>query len=193
MRCESFDNVNIKNPNSHNTPTPNITKAYLLGVLHDSTKTRYTHRVCQKNFPFIQFLAEGIKALGFKSWIYKEGKGRDLYIVEFSRKLLSNTKICSASEKRDYVRGYFDSEGGVPRSLTARYYVYFAQKNFDDISTLRNYLLELGIRCGTIHNPSQLVDPNYFRFYVLRNSHEQFGKLIGSYHPVKSQFVRKKI
>lgn len=193
MRCSNFDNTNIKNHVLHNTPTPNITKAYLFGVLHDSTKTKYTYRICQKESSFIQLISKGIKSLGYKSWVYREGKFRNLYVVEFSRKLLNEVTLKSKTELIDYVRGYFDSEGGVPRSLKARYYIYFAQKNLEDLSKLRNYLLELDIECGVIHNPSRQADPNYFRFYVLRKSHEKFGELIGSFHPAKSKYVRKKI
>ena|SRR3989344_5543177 len=178
---------------AHHTPTPKITKAYLLGALHDSTKAKYTFRVCQKSLEYIQLLAQGVKDLGYKSWVYKEGKNRDLYIVEFSQKLLADFIPVSNDDKKDYVRGYFDSEGGIPRNFNVRYYIYFAQKNFDDLAKLRSYLQELNFICGNIHNPSKNVDPNYFRFYVLRKSHEKFTNEIGSFHPVKSQFLRMKI
>lgn len=178
---------------AHHTPTPKITKAYLLGALHDSTKAKYTFRVCQKSLEYIQLLSQGVKNLGYKSWIYKEGVDRDLYIVEFSQKLLLDFIPTTLDEKIDYIRGYFDSEGGIPRSTNARYYIYFAQKNFDDLAKLRSYLLEPEFICGTIHNPSKKVDPNYFRFYILRKSHERFTSEIGSFHPVKSKFLRMKI
>ena len=177
----------------YHTPAPKITKAYLLGALHDSTETKYTFRISQKYYEYIQILSQGIIDLGYKAWIYKEGKSRNLYIVEFSKKLLSEVVIRSLNDKKDYIRGYFDSEGSVPRSLQARYYIYFAQKNFEDLKQLRNYLLELGINCGEIHTPSVRVDPNYFRFFVLRESFEKFGLKIGSYHPEKSKYLRMKI
>lgn len=177
----------------HHTPTPKITPAYLLGALHDSTERTYTFRICQKSFDYIQIVAEGIKALGFKSWTYNEGKNRGLYVVEFSKKLLTKVSLETFDELSDYIRGYFDTEGGIPRSLSARYYIYFAQKNFDDIVQLRNFLLKLNFSCGEIHNPSKKVDPNYFRFYVLRKSWERFGAEIGSLHPVKAKYLRMKI
>lgn len=185
MRC--------KNEIQHQTPAPKITKAYLLGALHDATKTKYTFRICQKSFEYIQLLATGINYHGFKSWIYKEGKNRNIFVVEFSRKLLESFSITSINDKTDYIRGYFDAEGGIPRSFSSRYYIYFAQKNFEDVSELRNYLIELEFNCGKVHIPSKNVDPDYFRFYILRNSMEKFGKEIGSLHPVKSKYIRMKI
>jgi hypothetical protein len=184
MRCEE---------NPHHTPTSKITKAYLLGALHDSTKAKYTFRICQKSLEYIQFISKTVKSLGYRCWIYKEGKNRNLYIAEFSQKLLSGCEPQSDDEKRSYVRGYFDSEGGVPRSNDARYYIYFAQKNLGDLQKLKSYVLDLGIKCGTTHNPSKSVDPDYFRFYVLSESWEKFETEIGSFHPVKSKYLRKKI
>ena len=191
MRYEASDKD--ENSSSYHTPAPKITKHYLLGVLHDSTTTKYTFRICQKSSEYIEMLASGILSLGFKAWIYKEGKTRNLYVVEFSRKLLSSIDLKSLEDKREYVRGYFDAEGGIPRNLLARYYIYFAQKDFDDLTQVRTFLIELGISCGEIHIPSKKVDPNYFRFYVLRESWEKFGTEIGSKHPVKANYLRMKI
>lgn len=178
----------------YDTPTPQeIDKAYLLGALHDSTKAKYTYRICQKYFEYVQFVSDGINHLGYKSWIYKEGKDRNLYIVEFSKKVLTDVSILSRTEKISYVRGYFDAEGGIPRSFRSRYYIYFAQKNFADLAFLRECLESLQIKCGEIHIPSRKVDPNYYRFFVLTESLYVFGVLIGSFHPVKKLFLRKKI
>ncbi len=191
MRCKPITlNEDIK---EHHTPAPIVTKAYLLGILHDSTERKYTYRVCQKSFEFIQFLSQEIKKLGAKSWVYKEGKDRNLFVVEFSKKLLCGVAITSTKEKIDYIRGYFDSEGSVPRSLIKRYYIYFSQKDFKDLNDLREHILSLGIKCGRIHIPSKKVDPNYFRFYILCRSWQLFGELVGSYHPDKLGYVRMKI
>lgn len=194
MTCEFFSTKNVKNLCLHDTPTPKmITKAYLLGSLHDSTKTKYTYRICQKSFAYIKFIAAGVKNLGAKSWVYKEGKDRHLYIAEFSKRLLNKICITSDVDKIDYIRGYFDTEGGIPRDRQARYYIYFAQKNHDDLKTLRSYLIDLGFDCGEIHNPSVKVDPLYFRFYVLHKCLDKFGTVIGSFHPEKRKCLRMKI
>ena len=131
--------------------------------------------------------------MGSKAWIYKEGKGRNVYILEFAKSLLKDAAVTSQTDKIDYIRGYFDAEGSVPRNLLTRYYIYFCQKDFSDLKQVRNYLLELGIECGKIHIPSKNVDPDYYRFYILCNSWEKFGRLIGSFHTEKGRFVRMKI
>ncbi|MFA5776035.1 MAG: LAGLIDADG family homing endonuclease [Patescibacteria group bacterium] len=191
MRCSAFEQN--ENHSLHKTPTPNITKSYLLGLIHDSTTSRYTYRLCQKSLSFLESVQRGIQKMGSKAWIYKEGKSRNVYILEFAKSLLKDSAIASPTDKIDYIRGYFDAEGSVPRNLLTRYYIYFCQKDFNDLEQVRNYLLELGIECGKIHIPSISVDPNYYRFYILCNSWEKFGRFIGSFHNEKGKFVRMKI
>ena len=170
-----------------------MTKAYLLGALHDGTVRKLTYRIVQKDQEYIEFLVKEIKKLGFNAWMYKEGKTRNLYVVEFSKNFLKDFAIGSNQDKIDYIRGYFDAEGGVSRNPKIRYYIYFAQKNLKDLEQVRNWLEEFGIKCGIIHNPSKNVDPNYWRFFVSIKSYEKFASLIGSWHPVKSHFLRTKI
>ena len=171
----------------------NMTKAYLLGALHDGTTRKQTYRIVQKDQEYIDFLVKGIQSLGRKAWSYKEGKDRQLYVVEFSKSLLKDYEVSSKEEKRDYIRGYFDAEGGVSRSAKVRYYIYFAQKNLEDLMKVKSFSEEFGIKCGRIHNPSKKVDPNYWRFFIGIDSYEKFAELIGSWHPIKSQYLRMKI
>ena len=110
-----------------------MTKAYLLGALHDGTVRRLTYRIVQKDQEYIEFLVKEIKNLGQKAWMYKEGRTRNLYVVEFSRSFLNNFVISTIQDKIDYIRGYFDAEGGVSRDPKVRYYLYFAQKNLTDL------------------------------------------------------------
>ncbi len=170
-----------------------MTKPYLLGALHDGTVRKLTYRIVQKDREYIEFLVKGIQNLGQKAWMYKEGKNRQLYVVEFSKPFLKDAVIASIKDKIDYIRGYFDTEGGVSRDPKVRYYIYFAQKNLKDLKELRKYLIELGINCGIIHNPSKKVDPNYWRFFISIKSYEKFAELIGSWHPIKGRFLRMKI
>jgi hypothetical protein len=170
-----------------------MTKAYLLGALHDGTVRKLTYRIVQKEQDYIAFLVKGIQSLGHNAWMYKEGKMRQLYVAEFSKSLLKDVYITSQQDKIDYIRGYFDAEGGVSRVQSVRYYIYFAQKNLEDLTQLREYLLELGIVCGIIHNPSKKADTNYWRFFISVKSYEKFAEIIGSWHPVKSHFLRMKI
>ncbi len=170
-----------------------MTKAYLLGALHDGTVRKLTYRIVQKDREYIEFLVKEIQKLGFNAWMYKEGKTRNLYVAEFSRNLLKDFVIESNQDKIDYIRGYFDAEGGVSRDPKVRYYLYFAQKNLKEIEQLKEWLEEFGIKCGTIHNPSKSIDPNYWRIFISVKSYKRFAQLIGSWHPVKSHFLRMKI
>lgn len=170
-----------------------MTKAYLLGVLHDGTVRKKTYRIGAKDQEYIKFLLKGIKNLGQNAWMYKEGKSRKFYIVEFSKSFLNNFNIVSQQDKIDYIRGYFDAEGGVSKDPNVRYYLYFAQKNLKDLKQVKKFIEEFGIICGRIHNPSKNVDPGYWRFFISIKSCKEFARVIGSWHPIKSRFLRMKI
>ena len=170
-----------------------LTKAYLLGALHDATVRKITYRIGAKDLSYAKFLKDGIIALGYRAWIYKEGKNRNYYIVEFVKSLLDKFELESKKDKVDYIRGYFDTDGAVARSKSVRYYLYFSQKDKKDLSNVKDYLQQLGISCGVIHNPSKKKDAKYFRFFIKAESYKRFAEVIGSWHPVKSKFVRVKI
>ena len=170
-----------------------MTKAYLLGALHDATTRKSTYRISQKSRAYVELIAKGIRTLGGSAWTYREGKTRDVYIVEFSKSFLSHVSIRSRKDKVEYIRGYFDTEGGIAKQSHVRYYIYFAQKDYPDLAKLLMYLEELGIVCGKIHNPSHRVDPDYFRFYVSAKSYHDFAETIGSWHPEKKSYLRMKI
>src|SRR3990167_954025 len=152
-----------------------MTKAYLFGALHDGTERKLTYRIVQKDLEYIEFLAKEIKNLGQKAWTYKEGKNRQLYVVEFSKTFLKRESLKSIQNKIDYIRGYFDTDGGVSRNPKVRYYLYFAQKNLKDLRQVKDWLEQLGIKCGSIHNPSKKVDPNYWRVFISVKSYEKFA------------------
>ncbi|CAG8848214.1 26391_t:CDS:2, partial [Racocetra persica] len=48
-----------------------LTKAYLIGVLHDATSTKRTYRIATKNFEFAELLRKGIRELGSANEIIK--------------------------------------------------------------------------------------------------------------------------
>jgi len=175
------------------TPAPQVTLFYLLGALHDATTRQTTYRIGSDSLNYCQLLKVGIYKLGAKAWIYQEGKNRKYWIVEFSKSLLKNLIIKSQQEKIDYIRGYFDTDGGIAKSPKIRFYIYFCQKDLNDLFEVRGYLSELGISCGQMHNPSRKIDPNYWRFYISAKSYSEFAKIIGSIHPEKSYILRMKI
>jgi hypothetical protein len=179
------------------TSAPNdMSVAYIQGLLHDATWRRGTLRIAQKSKPFLERVRTLLAHLGCPSWIYREGRKRRVYILEFSKsKLLGlgDHSFKSPEDKIDYVRGYFDAEGGIAKSAKVRFYIYFAQKNLKDLERVRNFLTQLGIGCGRVHNPSRLIDPKYFRFYVSTACHRKFAKVVGSLHPEKAHILGKKI
>lgn len=165
--------------------------SYLQGALHDGTysKIHKTHRISQANTFWLKRLQKFLTEIGHRSWIYKEGKNRQVWILETSAKFLdidfNPWSLKTRMEKIFYIRGYFDAEGGLPRKLGARFYIQLCQNNLVDLRRVRKMLQELGIKCGRIHNPSRNVDPDYFRFFILAESFETFAKIVGSWHPRK--------
>jgi hypothetical protein len=164
---------------------------YILGALHDATySTRHkTYRFSQSSERWLQLLRIIFQKLDRKSWIYKEGKSRSVWVLETSTKLDVERQPVSDNDKIAYVRGYFDTEGGMPKKNDQNLYFQFCQKGKDDLSNVRNWLHELGIKCGVIHNPSVRADSNYWRFFVSRKSHMEFMEKIGSWHPRKRKQI----
>lgn len=178
---------------------PQVIKAYLVGAFHDGTINRYhkTFRFCQKEREWLERLQRMLGKLGFKSWIYKEGKGRNLFALEttagFLKHSVSPRSFSRPEQKVAYTRGYFDAEGGLPQFMDHWFYIQLSQKNQAELLELRRILEELGIKCGKVHIPSQKVDPNYFRFFIARQSHKDFAKIIGSWHPRKEKILASRM
>lgn len=166
-------------------------KAYLQGAFHDGTSNRWhrTFRFCQKEKKWLEMIQKMFRSTGYQSWIYKEGKERNLYVLEttasFLREKKSPLSFSTSAEKEAYIRGYFDAEGGIPSQSSAQFYIQFSQKNRKELIELQTILRELGIESGRIHNPSVKIDPLYFRFFVSAKSFEQFMDIIFSWHPRK--------
>jgi len=135
--------------------------------------------------------------LGFKSWVYREGSDREVYVLETTARFLDTEYdpnfLRTQAERIAYVRGYFDAEGGMPQSPEARFYIQFTQKDRVELEKVKAILGELGIQCGKVHNPSSAADPDYWRFYVLAKSHKRFAELIGSWHPRKEEILRQRM
>ena len=169
-----------------------VSKAYLLGALHDGCKRKHTYRITQKYKEYINGIAELLKSIGYNAWTYQEGN-RDVFVVEFSKTVLSGFEITSIQDKVEYIRGYFDAEGSVPLKEGARMYIYFCQKDLIDLEEVKTFLQELGINCGITHNPSSKKDPDYWRFFVSSKSYSDFAQKIGSMHPIKQRILEKMI
>ncbi|MFH1236074.1 MAG: LAGLIDADG family homing endonuclease [Parcubacteria group bacterium] len=176
-----------------------IARAYLQGAFHDGTwnRTNKRTRFAQSNLGWLYILQGLLADLGHRSWIYREGKARSVYVLETQADFLNLSfnpkRLRTTEEKIAYVRGFFDAEGGIPRSPQARFYVQLVQKNRRKLEMIKDILQELGITVGKLHNPSQTVDPDYWRMFVRTRSFEDFVSTIGSWHPRKVEVGRARM
>ncbi len=142
-------------------------------------------------------LQEILEKLGYKSWLYKEGKNRTVFALETTAKFLdfnlNPLKLKTKREKIAYLRGFFDSEGGIPQKDSYKFYIQLTQKNKNKIVRLKKILTELKINSGKVHNPSARTDPNYWRIFVSVKSHYDFIKIVWSWHPVKQNILRRRV
>jgi intein-encoded DNA endonuclease-like protein len=173
-------------------------QAYLLGAIHDGSLNKGKRiRISQKGTEWLKILQQLLKKLGYSSWIYKEGKDRKVYVLETLASFLDfNFEPLSLKSKREkigYIRGFFDAEGGIPKTEKGRFYIQLVQKSNEKLKKVKKLLSELGIKTGRIHNPSKRVDPNYWRTYVLKESQKKFVKVIGSWHPRKIRALEKRM
>jgi hypothetical protein len=186
-------------PSETTRQTPRVTEAYLLGALHDGTYNvrRKTHRFSQSNIGWLRILKQQLALAGYKGWIYKEGKTRGVYVLETSAKFLDISfnpqNLATLDEKIAYIRGFFDAEGGIPRQLSARFYIQLVQKDRSKLEWIHTELKGIGINCGVIHIPSKRIDPDYFRFFIATRSHGEFKNKIGSWHPRKQLIFESRV
>jgi len=173
-------------------------KAYLLGTLHDGTfSSNKRFRISQKGTGWLKILQKLFCKLGYNSWIYKEGSDRKIYVLETLADFLdfrfNPLQLKKNAEKIAYIKGFFDAEGGIPRNSKARFYIQLTQNDKEKLEKLKKLLKDLSIETGKIHNPSQKVEPNYWRMYILANSQKRFISKIGSWHPRKIRIIRKRV
>ena len=174
-------------------------QSYLQGALKDATKSALhrTHRYGQSDRKWLETLQVMLDVLGHRSWIYREGRERNFWVLETSARFLSEayeaTALIGTGEGLDYSRGYFDADGGLPRDPDARLYLQFAQKDRQSLETVKEILRSWEIECGRLHNPSAEVDPDYWRFFVRAASHQRFMKLVGSWHPTKRALIETRM
>src|SRR3989338_553580 len=173
-------------------------EAYLQGALHDASRNKRTRiRFVQKGSEWLDVLKNLLLTLGHKSWMYREGKDRDVYALETTAQFLDFNldpiQLKEPEEQIAYIRGFFDAEGGIPRNLQSKFYIQLVQKDPEKVAKLKAMLQALNISSGLIHNPSVRVDPDYWRIFVSTESHQQFVKSIGSWHPRKYKILRERM
>ena len=172
--------------------------AYLLGALHDGTLNKGKRfRISQKDKRWLEKLKALLKQIGYNSWIYREGKHREVFVLETLASFLDFSfdplVLKSQKEQMSYVKGFFDAEGGMPHNALSRFYIQLVQNDKNKLECIKAILERLSIECGKIHNPSKNVAPNYWRVYVLARSHISFAMKINSWHPRKKQIFRERM
>lgn len=179
-------------------PVDTLIHAYFQGALHDGTYNQYNQRfrISQDGTEWLTILQHLLRYVGFSSWIYREGKSRNVYVLETRAPFLDMTfdplVLKTPDERAAYIRGFFDAEGGMPRKRESRFYVQLVQKNHSKLRKIKKLLHELGVDTGTIHNPSKKVDPEYWRMFVLARSYRTFSESIGSWHPRRLRILRER-
>ena len=174
-------------------------ETYLQGALHDATRSvlHRTHRFSQADIAWLDLVGTALSLLGYRSWQYREGRTRSVWVLETTAEFLSlefdPSGLVGSPHGLDYVRGYFDTDGGMPRDVKARLYIQLCQKNWASLKAVVTILESWDIRCGRIHNPSARVDPDYWRVFIRSESHKPFMRLVGSWHPVKRQQIHHRM
>lgn len=190
----------VGGPRRDYTPAPSVqvASAYLHGALHDSTySVRHgTIRFAQADRQWLEHLRSLLRRLGCRGWIYREGRSRQVWVLETTARLdysCDPLSLPSRAERAAYVRGYFDAEGGLPHNPDARLYISFCQKNRMSLYRVQQILQQLGIHCGVIHCPSVRADPDDWRFYVRADSLRLFAAQIGSWQAHKQSILERRM
>ncbi len=198
----SFHQKLMDNPSETTRRAPfsgrDTIKAYLLGALHDGTLNKGKRfRFSQKGDEWLKLLQTLFKKIGYNSWLYKEGKERDVYVLETLADFLEiefdPNSLTERKEKIAYVKGFFDAEGGIPHERKSRFYIQLSQNSKDKLRKIKMILYNSGINTGEIHNPSSKINPKYWRMYILSESQWDFIRKIGSWHPKKIAIIRKRV
>ena len=171
--------------------------AYIHGAMHDGSLNKRTRvRIVQRHKSWLEMIRGLLYDIGIRSWIYREGKLRNVYALETVSKELNfrfnPLHIRTKPERIMYLRGFFDAEGGIPRN-GKRFYIQLAQKDYVKMNAVKEVLKEIGIESGKVHNPSKRVDPNYWRIFILVKHHRLFAEAIGSWHPIKSKIFSERM
>jgi hypothetical protein len=175
-----------------------IYQAYLQGALHDGTfiKRNQRFRFCQLGTAWLEVLKFCLHSTGYHSWIYREGRTRKVYVLETLANFLNiqcdPLTLKTFAERKSYIRGFFDAEGGIPKNPNSLFYIQLVQKNQLKLEKIKQILYEIGIITGKIHNPSVVVDPEYYRMYVLSGSRSKFIQEIGTWHPRKLETLLRR-
>ena len=194
--------------------------AYIIGALRDGCFTRnkkyyvYRVRIYQKNKEWLEKVADKFHEAFGKMPTIKHDKRDGVWCLildskSIYQKLLDmsefpgNQKIWKTPKfvleapkeiKKEYIRGFFDAEGGVPhiekkKQEQKNIRVYFSQVNKEALVGLKGLIEEFGIKCGKISGPyfkKGFEYPTYgLRIHGTKEV-TKFSMFIGSLHPEKN-------
>jgi hypothetical protein len=164
--------------------------AYLHGALHDGYIYKGKSKgevavITQKNREWLEHLRQIIRQLECNSWIFQQ---RNIHVLETKLpELLKPIDVKSLNQKAglSYVAGFFDAEGGIPHDIKKPLYIQFVQKRKNELEDVVEILEKNNVKCGIIHQYDK--KSGCWRFFVRRESHLDFIKLIESKHPEKKK------
>ena len=179
--------------------------AYLLGALRDASidirkGKNYEVKIAQKNRKWLEILQTIIeRKFGYKGKITKHQK--NYHILRITRKTVVERIVAIAEIttpqsqwntptiikkqpleiQKEYIKGFFDAEGGLPRNPKKWKYISFDQKAKEPLEFVRNVLIKLGFK------PTNLtLTSGVWQFRLTRkNDIINFDIKIGSLHPEK--------
>ena len=179
--------------------------AYLLGALRDASvdireRKNYEIKIAQKNKEWLQKLQSIIKQkFGYKGKITRHGK--NYYILRITQKrvvekimqlaeikipqILWNTPAIIKRQpldvQKEYIKGFFDAEAGLPGNPKKWKYISFDQKAKEPLEFIREVLIKLKFK------PTNLTwTSGVWQFRLARKADIiNFIEKIGSSHPDK--------
>lgn len=215
MEFKNFSKNRASDENIEITPE----LAYLLGTLRDGCFTMnkkyyiYRIRLYQKNKRWIEKLKKVVQKCFNKKPLITQDKRDLVWCLTINSKTIYQQLIklsnypgnqrnwttpqiileSSIEIQKEYLKGFFDSEGGVPH-LDEKCFkkkdirIYFCQANKKSLEELRQIILRLGITPGKVSGP-------YFKkgykhpVFALRihgvKEVVKFYNIVGSFHPEK--------
>jgi len=181
--------------------------AYLLGALRDGSVDirkgkNYEIKIGQKNREWLVILQKIIaEKFGYTGSITRHCN--NYYILRITerevvekilkisgmRKGWKTPKIIKDQPlevKKEYVKGFFDAEGGLPRNPQKWRYISFDQKEKEPLRFIRKVLVECKIATTRITFTS-----GAYQFRITRKeSIVKFAKEVGSLHPDKRKRLK---
>ncbi len=94
--------------------------------------------------------------------------------------------MSTVKKRIEYVSGFFDAEGGIPKKLDSRFYIQLVQKDRKKLQKIRSILENSGVKSGILHQYDKKKSGRW-RFFIKANSWLKFIELVNSRHPEKKQ------